>query len=139
VTAAGGEAPAFSGSLQVPGDVSVTRPAPTTGYVVTIARTSDLVVEWTGGTIGDVAIGLVPTDRAARGGLTCAFPAAAGHGTVAAAALAELPAGKGLFVVDVSSSQDLSRDGWRLTYSLTGTARSPLPKLGGFPLSATFE
>jgi hypothetical protein len=106
--------------------------------MITVPRDADLEVAWTGGTMGEVTFILSPDDPAQTISLTCTYPAPAGHATIDKAALAMLPAGKGLVAASVSTSQDLSRGGWRLTYQLTGSAQSPVPALG-FPLPAMFE
>ena len=92
VTAAGGDVPAFSGSVVAPTPLTVT--SPTLGGV-TVDTTKDLVFTWTGSSVGKASF-YVSTTTTTGGTVTssswagCAFDASASTGTIPKAALAKL-------------------------------------------------
>jgi hypothetical protein len=87
-TAAGGVIPAFSETFCGPVSATITNPASAPGVGpgrgLTIDRSTDLAVEWTGGAVGAAA---------ATVAVHCLFTGASGQGTVPQAALAMISAG----------------------------------------------
>jgi hypothetical protein len=93
--AAGGGLPAFSETFCGPVSATITKPAAAPGAALTIDRTSDLAVQWTGGAVGDLEI-LLRDDGGAGATsveVRCFFTGASGQGTVPQAALAKISAG----------------------------------------------
>jgi hypothetical protein len=93
--AAGGATSAFGETFCGPTAVTITKPAGPPGAGLTIDRASDLPVQWTGGTVGDLE--LVFRDDSAAPAPTvevrCFFAASAGQGTVPKAALGKIGPG----------------------------------------------
>jgi hypothetical protein len=97
-TAAGGVVPAFSETFCGPVSATITKPASPPGVGpgggLTIDRSADLDVEWTGGAVGDLEIVLTDdSDAATTIAVHCLFTGASGQGTVPKAALAKISAG----------------------------------------------
>jgi hypothetical protein len=94
-TAAGGGLPTFSETFCGPVSATITKPAAAPGPALTIDRTSDLAVQWTGGAVGDLEI-LLRDDGGAGATsveVRCFFTGASAQGTVPKAALAKISAG----------------------------------------------
>jgi hypothetical protein len=93
--AAGGGVPVFGETFCGPPSAIITKPGAAPGAGLTIDRASDLAVQWTGGTVGDLEF--VARDDGAAGGssveVRCFFTGSAGQGTVPKAALAKIGAG----------------------------------------------
>ncbi len=97
-TAAGGVVPAFSETFCGPVSATITEPSSPpgvgTGRGLTIDRSADLPVEWTGGAVGDLEVVLTDDSSAASTvAVHCLFAGASGQGTVPKAALAKISAG----------------------------------------------
>ena len=93
--AAGATVPAFGETFCGPTPVTITSPAGVPGAGLTIDRSTDLPVTWTGGAGGDLEV-LLRDDTAAVGfslQVQCFFTASSGQGTVPKAALAKIGAG----------------------------------------------
>jgi hypothetical protein len=88
VAASGATAPPFTATVTIPQSLSVTSPAAAYG-TVTMSRTSDVTIAWTGGGTDNVQVEL---DQYAPQAITivCAFPASAGSGTIPLAAVSNL-------------------------------------------------
>jgi hypothetical protein len=102
--AKGADVPPFSVQLTAPSEVTLTAP-PSPNGVVDVQRSAGLAFTWVGGGAGQLVIMLLPpfgrpTDPV---GMTCQFPAAAGAGTIPAAALTTLPQGGGTIDVSVGA------------------------------------
>jgi hypothetical protein len=93
-SAAGGGVPAFGDTFCGPASPTITMPAAAPGAGLTIDRASDLALQWTGATVGDVEV-LFRDDSGAASTVEvrCFFTGAAGQGTVPTAALAKIGAG----------------------------------------------
>jgi hypothetical protein len=94
-SAAGGAVPAFSETFCGPPSATITKPTAAPGAGLTIDRTSDLALQWTGGAVGDLEI-VLRDDTAAAGSrleVRCSFTGSAGQGTIPKAALAKMSAG----------------------------------------------
>jgi hypothetical protein len=97
-TAAGGVVPAFSETFCGPVSATITKPASPPGVGpgrgLTIDRSADLGVEWTGGAVGDLEVVLTDdSDAPTTVAVHCLFTGASGRGTVPKAALAKISAG----------------------------------------------
>jgi hypothetical protein len=90
-TAAGGAVPAFSETFCGPVPATITKPAAVPGAGLTIDRTNDLAVQWTGGAVGDLEV--IARDDGAGVELRCFFTGSDGQGTIPKAALAKIGAG----------------------------------------------
>jgi hypothetical protein len=93
--AAGATVPAFGETFCGPTPVMITSPAGVPGAGLTIDRSTDLPVAWTGGAGGDLEI-LLRDDTSVVGAsiqIQCFFTASSGQGTVPKAALAKIGAG----------------------------------------------
>jgi hypothetical protein len=93
--AAGGAIPAFADRFCGPAPVAITKPASAPGAGLTIDRSSDLALQWTGGAGGDLELVLRDEDAGASSTVEvrCFFAASAGQATVPKAALARIGAG----------------------------------------------
>ena len=93
--AAGGAVPMFSETFCGPAAATITKPAAAPGAALTIDRTADLPVAWTGGAVGDLEIVLREEGGAVGSSVEvrCFFTGSAGQGTVPKAALAKMSAG----------------------------------------------
>jgi hypothetical protein len=123
IDAAGGDVPAFKGTLTAPSPVTITSPAATNPVV--IDRTRDFAVAWAGGGAGQVVLTLTTTPPKAgqpRTSVTCRFPVASGQGAAPAAALATLPAGDGHLGLVVGADTELKAGNWPVTLSATTLA-----------------
>jgi len=111
ISASGGSAPAFSGTLTAPAKAQVLSPTmPAAGASLPIARASGFPLSWSGGSNGEVTVGVY-----AQGGgawVTCSFPASAGSGSVPSSLLSQLPAGAGTFNATLRASRTLDAQGW---------------------------
>ncbi len=98
ITAAGGEVLPFTATAVAPGAITYTLPAPVpVGTTVTLDRSKDFPVAWSGGTGGEVSVefGVYNVSSAAAHlQVDCRFAATAGNGTVPSAALLMLPANR---------------------------------------------
>ena len=94
--AAGADVPAFTKSITAPTKATITSPAKPATYL-TINRSQDFSVSWTGGGTGQVQVALNSMEADQR--LFCRFEASAGTGKVPAAALATLATGTGGFAM----------------------------------------
>jgi len=97
-TAEGGVVPQFSETFCGPVSATITKPASPPGVGpgrgLTIDRSADLAIEWTGGAVGDLEVVLTDDSSAASTvAVHCLFAGASGQGTVPKAALAKISAG----------------------------------------------
>lgn len=137
-TGVGEEAPAFDLSVAVPGLVDVTAPVfPPSPEQLIVSKSADLVVGWSGGGPGSVAVYLSRTDETKNVVIGCVSEADAGQMTVPAAALASVPSGPSGYMQVISSNRSsISKPGWDITLnagSLGSTAN------GSASVAATFE
>ncbi len=108
--AAGADVPAFEVDIMAPHEVHITAPAePAT--VLTINRSRDLNVTWSGGNAGRLQIVLYGPGQGAES-LFCRFAANAGTGTIPMAALAMLGAGQGSFAMATIDLAEVSAGDW---------------------------
>jgi hypothetical protein len=112
ISAAGAEVPAFTHALQASSPVTVTSPAaPPADTPLSLDRSKDFVLTWTGGTTGAVTTLWKVEGTDPFVSIQCAFAASDGEGTVPAAALQALPE---------SGSGDILLVGGRLDTIATG-------------------
>src|SRR5262249_50220375 len=81
---------AFQKTLAAPPSITVTAPA--WSKDMTLDRKKELPLGWTGGTTGDVIVGIGAASSTTSVTLACKFPASPGQATIPAAAMAKLPA-----------------------------------------------
>jgi hypothetical protein len=115
--AAGADVPAFTKSITAPTKATITAPAKpsATSPYLTISRSQDFSLSWTGGGTGLVQLAL--NSNSAEQRLFCRFEASAGSGKVPSAALAMLPAGNGGFAM-ASIAQNVFETGdWAIEAS----------------------
>jgi hypothetical protein len=96
--AAGGVIPAFSDTFCGPTSAMITMPSSPPGSGpgrgLSIDRSVDLAVQWTGGAVGDLEVAITDdTAAAARIDVRCFFTGASGQGTVPQAALVKISPG----------------------------------------------
>jgi hypothetical protein len=96
VSATGGTVPAFEADLTTspPSSVQMIQPPIGSGSSPDVSRTTDLSLQWKGGTSGDLVVGISGSGVLSVG---CVFPATDGHGTIPSTALAVLPVGERLY------------------------------------------
>jgi hypothetical protein len=93
VTATGAAVPAFSAQLVTPTVAKLSAPALATGTVnLTLTRTADAPVRWSGASAGDLVLTIVTAlpgswSPSSRLTITCTYPAAQGLGTIPARVL----------------------------------------------------
>jgi hypothetical protein len=94
-SAAGGATAAFGETFCGPTPVTITKPADAPGAALTIGRSTDLPVQWTGGAGGDLEFVFRDDTTSATSTVEvqCFFTASSGQGTVPKAALAKIGAG----------------------------------------------
>jgi hypothetical protein len=127
VSAAGGVAPAFDLSMKAPAQIVLTAPV-LTGTPLVIARGADMSVTWTGGTAGTLfVIELAATDPDHAYIIECTFDAAAGNGTIPAAAFTDTPTGDGILNAYGRSKSATTSDGW----AISATASTPVLNASG--------
>lgn len=123
VAAAGDHVPAFEVSATAPS--AITFSAPNFFAPITVDRTQDLEVTWTGGADG-VAVAVVATVGADRTvDVVCEFPASAGSGSIPAAVLGQLPDPSEITSAAVSggvrSQEQVETGDWLVTLTLVGS------------------
>jgi hypothetical protein len=112
ISATGAVVPAFTANLVAPSLIDLQSPAVTNDTGLTLDRSADLTVVWSGGGFGTVAVDFVDSAHTSVG---CTFPSSDGTGTIPKAALAALvPEGVGALQIDVQSTQTLMIDGWTI-------------------------
>lgn len=140
VRAAGGEVPAFEGTLRAPTAVQLSEPKPQADGAFAMTPTADQTFRWSGGTAGTAVVIAFESNDAGSPGLdaTCTFDAAAGAGVVPGAVLAKLAAldkAVALSLSVVGESEVPAGD-----FKVTLTARTALaPSRGPRAGVATFE
>ena len=98
ITGSGGNFAAFTTTLNGPSAATIVDPLTSSG--LTLSRSADFNVSWTGGTTGLVTVGLTVGNQQ----LECAYGVSGGSGVVPAAALAKLSAGTGTLDLLVADS-----------------------------------
>jgi hypothetical protein len=114
IRSTGADAPAFMLTFTAPARASITMPAKpaVAGSSITIDRSGDFPVAWTGGGAGEV---YVVIGSNAGYSMTCEFAASAGSGTIPAAALSLLTAGSGTFSASSVVLKSTDMGDWRVT------------------------
>jgi hypothetical protein len=147
VSASGAAAPAFTGTVTLPGTIQVTAPPPPSptapdgavlpfpALAAPIVRTADLAIAWTGGSSGSVLVGLGGSGGSA---VQCQFPESAGGGVIPAAALAYLPATpsdaggvSALLSITPRSTSTVVQSGWGIQIGAIGS--------GGYTAAAVLQ
>lgn len=109
-SADGDEVPGFDVSVTAPHEVHITAPAEPAA-VLTVTRSRDLNLTWTGGNTGQVQVVLYGPGQGADS-LFCRFAANAGTGTIPMAALSMLGAGQGSFAMSTISLAEVEAGDW---------------------------
>lgn len=127
VQAAGGDVPAFSGTITAPSQLTITSPALVTGNSWPIPRSSDFAMTWTGDSAGQltVTIRAFTNGNQHRTDATCRFAAATHAGSIPASVLGQLPAGSGAIVALVASDQAIAAGGWTVHVQALSGAVDP--------------
>lgn len=133
VTADGTTVPGYTETLAMPSKVTVTSPAKPTG-ALSVARSADFTVAWSGGTTGDVELSASSGTQGAPF-VYCQLSASAGTGTIPAALLAMLPAGTGGIGVTGWSTMTKQVDDWGLYFSLFYDAIWPDESIASIPVT----
>jgi hypothetical protein len=109
--------PAFSGTLTMPAQVTVTSPMLSMNMSerTMISRTQPLATTWTGGTSGKVVVELRASAGARNVRVSCMFDAASGRGTVPADVMMALPAGEGSITIAAADSRDQMAGDYKVT------------------------
>jgi hypothetical protein len=118
-----GEVPAFTGMLTVPPSITVTMPMLMTG-MTTIPRSSDLVINWTGGSTGDVTARLLSSSAGVTTLVSCTYQASAGTGTIPMSVMMQLAAGSGAITIGSSVTQNVMAGDYAVTLSILNGAAS---------------
>jgi hypothetical protein len=94
-SAVGGATPMFGENFCGPPGATITKPAAAPGAGLTIDRSADLALQWTGGAVGDLEVVLRDdtTSTTATVEVRCFFTGSSGQGTVPRAALQLMSAG----------------------------------------------
>jgi hypothetical protein len=113
-SATGAGVPAFTVTVPAP-SIDLQSPALPSNMPFALDRGADLVFTWNSGGVGDLGVSFTdPTYN----GVSCAFPAAAGTGTIPKAAFAALaPSSAGVFSISAVASDVLETDGWTISMS----------------------
>ena len=111
IRGAGADAPAFMLTVKAPNRVSITTPAKPAASGITIDRSVDFPVAWTGGGTGEVGI-VIGSNQGYS--MQCTYPAAAGTGTIPKAALAMMTAGAATFGASSQLLENVDMGDWRL-------------------------
>jgi hypothetical protein len=139
-SADGKDVPAFTTSLIAPSKVTLAAPVVTAG-ALTVKRSSGVAATFTsagaGAAAGSVVLYFSTTSTTMAFALTCTFDAAAGSGTIPAAAFADFPAGPGTFDFYVKQTSRVVVAPWDVRF----TASKALLNPAGIALAgdATFE
>jgi hypothetical protein len=130
-SATGGDAAAFSGkAVTAPNDVVVTSPTFDGSAHASFSRAADLVVGWTGGSVGNVQVMVSTTQIGVRSvSAACTFPAPSGAGAIPAAVMSQLGKADGSSVygsIVVTPQNDASfKDGdWDVTFRASAGGKS---------------
>lgn len=92
--AAGADVPAFTRSVTAPNKITITAPVQPGGPTLTVNRSSDLAVAWTGGGSGQVLVALLSGADTGTSAY-CRFPSSSGQGSVPTQVLQRLQGGMG--------------------------------------------
>lgn len=129
VSAAGATVPAFSDSLNAPGNITVTAPT-FNGFSTAINKAQNLSVTWSGGGAtadGGVAPSVLVTlgsaTTAKSTSVVCTYPLAGGTGVVPAAALTDLDSNGAISIAPIASKL-ISAGDYNVTYSLSASGAS---------------
>jgi hypothetical protein len=122
VSAAGADVPAFSATVIGPANSTVTMPADPSPAMLTVDRSMDLTLAWTGGSqtlkVDVVTVGAT---------IECRFSASAGTGTISKSLLGMLSAGAGNLLASGEDQKQVNAGDYVVTVSadnqaLSGTA-----------------
>jgi hypothetical protein len=141
VAAAGATVPSFSTSVKMPGGpIQITGPAlaAPTGPQLTFARGSDVTFTFTGGTDGQLELSLTSSANS-YALLKCGFAAAAGSGTVPAAALALLPSGLASLTAESVDRKVLSAGDYLIDVTAEYVAMQPQPQGGTYNIGVQLQ
>jgi hypothetical protein len=119
-----GGGPAFDVTLKAPSAVILTAPVFDASSTARVGAGQALPVAWQKGGGGDVSVLISAATPERNTFARCAFPAAAGQGSVPASVLDAVAAVGALTGIVVSSEarQELTEDGWGITVSLLASA-----------------
>lgn len=124
--AEGNTAPAFDLSVVAPSYVTVT--SPTLSPKITISRSMDFVVTWSGGGEGKVVVELQVYQSSVGPGMAvdCGFPASAGSGKIPQEVLRVLPANWKRNSVQVTSQSiaEVASQGWHVSLNAVANAEA---------------
>jgi hypothetical protein len=119
ISAAGDEIPAFSSTIEVPAQITMTSPAtpppgdPSTPRTLVVDRSQPLTLAWTGGGSGVAVVFLLGGDGTTS--LSCRFSASAGTATIDANTLGQLPVGNvGQVFVMTWNYEDVVAGDWAI-------------------------
>ena len=130
VKAAGDTVPAFAQKVKAPSIVTLTEPTlPAAGQQLTVDRTKEMKITWTGGTSGDVQVAISGSAGNKLTSISCTFPASNSNGAITAAALGKLPVvsaapDTGSFFLSSSSSTAFKQGDWTLSLSATSFGKA---------------
>jgi hypothetical protein len=105
---------AFTGTVTMPGPITVTAPMISLTAPTTIARAQPLMVTWTGGTTGKVSV-VMASSASGGASISCSYDATAGSATVPATVLMALPMGDGSIAIGGSSTREQTAGGFNVT------------------------
>ena len=136
VSADGKDVPAFTTSLTAPSKVTLAAPV-VTASSLTVKRSTGVTATFSGASSGSVVLYFSATSATMAFALTCTFDAAAGGGTIPAAAFADFPAGNGTFDFYVKQTGTLVVAPWEIHFTASKAVVDP----AGIALAgdATFE
>lgn len=129
-SATGADVPAFTASLVAPGPIAITSPtAPSGGGKLSVSRTSDLTMTWTGGGSAQFRGGItaVYNNGASSAAVVCTAPASAGSFTIPASLIGQLPqspTSAGLFGASAAKKQVVSGS-YAFTFDASFDANGP--------------
>ncbi len=126
VSAAGGNVPAFDGTVSAPAPgIALTAPVLAPPQKAEVDRSRGLTVSWSGGGAGTLT---VSATAAVQGGgsalVTCRFDAAKGTGQMPTKLLSKLPAGDGGFGASISSTTQLKAGPYTVTVLASSSVKN---------------
>lgn len=105
---------AFTGTVTMPGPITVTAPMISLTAPTAISRAQPLMVTWTGGTTGKVSV-VMASNASGGASVSCTYDATAGSASVPATVLGALPMGDGTIAIGGSSSREQNAGGFTVT------------------------
>lgn len=138
VSAAGATVPAFSTMLTAPAQPDFTTPTFPASTSLTIDRSTDFHVAWTGGNGGTVTLQL-QTNTAQAEFVRCIYDSSSNSATIPTAALQQVQAGAtGNLAMSVTSTAQLVQGGWTIAITV-GTPATQGGRLLASGVSVTFQ